>query len=78
MKYSFVIITVLKYFPNNKSFGLSVINPSKIPENIIGASRMRNNFLVPYLNVNFSNIAIEILDFSILLCIIHILSFVQY
>ena len=47
MNYSFVIITILKYFPNNKSYGLSVINPSKIPENIIGAPRMHNNFLVP-------------------------------
>ena len=37
-----------------------------VGENIIATIKMRNNVLLPFKNGNFSNIAIAILDFSLL------------
>ena len=48
-------------------FTLFFIHSSTVNENIIGAPQNKKLFLVLYKNSNFSNIAIAIFDFSLLL-----------
>ena len=43
------------------------VSGTTVGENIIATIKMRNNFCYPLKICNFSNIAIAILDFSVLL-----------
>ena len=59
---SYAELFVLVYFYKSQRKEINY----KIGENIIASIKMRNNIL-PFKNGNFSNIAIAILDFSLLI-----------